>query len=203
MGMISEERLLELAEGNARPTAEEQKFLASDAALKKSFQEYKLLFSDLRKLQAPEVSDESVSWLIPALNEKIAERRKKSLWWQFNPGKAGGATPALAVAASLILTMGIYFLGDIPGSNDYSIGNFDFVAGSNLPAEYFDESGILTLEASQMPDLDLFDELEFSSNDEQLMIFPGDSTSALMAEAVSLDAKEFAQVKKVLEDDGV
>ena len=201
MDKMKPERLIELAEaaGEISPTAEEQNLLKSDPALRKELEDLTRLLADLRNMPEERVDPASQASILHAVREAIAASRRRSpLAWI-------GSRPAfahfVAVAASLLLVAGIFFLTAPYGSREGFPPNPE--NPDNL-ALAIDISGSNLLdEAATWEDVDLLPELEELNDAELAAEYLARNTHELMETAANLDEEYFVQLNEMLGQDGL
>jgi len=200
MDKMNSERLIELAEtaGEISPTAEEQKLLAGDAALRKELEGLTGLFSDLRSLPEEKIDSAAQAAILPAVREGMAriKRRSPLAWIAAKPAFAHLA----AVAASVLLVAGIFFLTLPHGSREALPPDFD--DPENLALALGISGSDLLHEAAIWEDIDLLPEFQELTDSESASEYLERDTRELMETAANLDDQLFSQLNELLGREG-
>lgn len=195
MSRIAHERLIELAESGAMPTVEEQQLFAADPAAHAELEELRMLFGDLRHVPAAALEPVAIAGILPGLRAQIEQweaQRPSLLAWFPRP-----AWNAVFATLSTVLVIGMLL---IDGAGPLSF--------NDVPAEYFaaDTNGVtesLQLEASALPELDLFSGMTQSISSDTIDAYFDESTDSLMTEAASVDEDAFRQLTAHLTREGL
>lgn len=159
--MITEDRLIEIAEGAGPPSDAEVRELERSERLRRELERLRELFRALRSQPEPQIDAQALSRLLPAVRLEIKRRRRHNrlvaLPWR--PALAH----ALALAASLIAVLALFQTGYHPAIADGAqptpeeIFGEDLINGSTQPTP--EE---LQLEASAVEGLVLFPDEELA-----------------------------------------
>jgi hypothetical protein len=199
MNEITEERLIELAEGSGSLTADEKRLLETQPALQAQLEEWRLLFSDLKKLPTPEPDEIAVGNILPAVRRGIEKRKDRSFVGAITQP---GFVPRLtALAASLVLIIGLGFLLSGIISPQPGAVEIDSSFAMLFSGEPFVLAESLHIEASMVSELELFADLEEDVADESFDLIDGDSTFILMQAASELDEESFLLLAATLEEE--
>ena len=192
-------RLIELAEGKSAPTAVELRSLAVNPDLRKELGEYKSLFADLNNMPEPTVDKRALAQLLPSLRRRIESRTNPLVsWLQLRPV----FSKVLAVAMSIMILVGFALL--LEDSRPDSSEQFELFADMNGEQTLIftaDDTGELMAEASVIPELDLFPEMDIGLNNGVPEMLIDESTISLM-ESVTSDETIFALLEKDLKPEG-
>lgn len=190
MMRIAHERLIEIAEGSAPPTAGEQHLLDEDAALRAELAELRELFADLRVVPEEFLEPRALAGILPGLRQQIEEHERRraplAAWFPRPAWNAAFATLSMALVIGLLM-----------------VNSGDIMA--DLPVEYFavdnsSQTEYLQLEASVFADLEL--EVAADLDQAEIAAYVDDSTTELMTEAASIDNDAFRRIAENLAQEG-
>lgn len=198
MNTISTDRLIELAEMDLAPTADEQHLLSENPFLRTKLDEIQALFDDIRSLPDPVENESRLQGILPAVRQAIQDRKDHR---SFSPLERWQTLPNFATAlASVILAFIVAFIfsGNGAPSNlpDYAeITLVDALANTSSSP-----STSAVWEASLLPEINLFPNLDTETNGTSNEIYMDNSTFSLMDQATTLGIGEYEQLKKVMSD---
>ena len=198
---ISKERLIELAEGELSPTAEEQKALASDAGLRQELETLRSLFADLKGAPAPQIDERALAGVLPAVRRGIERRRARSIltWIPARPALAR----ALAASAAMLMLIGLAsVVGIQPGIDEVPL---EIADGFEADSAFYPDTdfGDLQVEASRLTGDDFIAGIEEELNADSLGVYFEETSLALMDDAAMLDLEQFQEVHSALIGDGL
>lgn len=198
---ILKERLIELAEGEFSPTAEEQKTLASDAALRRELEALRSLFAELKSSPAPEIDERALAGVLPAVRRGI-ERRRARLTLAWIPARPALAR-ALAASAAMLLLIGLAaVVGIQPGIDEMPL---EIANGFEADSAFYPDTDFsdLQVKASRLPGDDFLAGIEEELSADSLGIYFEETSLALMDDAAMLDLERFQEVHGALIGDGL
>lgn len=198
---ILKERLIELAEGELSPTAEEQKALASDAGLRRELEALRSLFTELKSAPAPEIDERALAGVLPAVRRGIERRRARSaLAWITAPHVPPALARVLAASTAVLLLIGLAaVVGIQPGLEraplEVAEADSAFYTDSDFDA--------LQVEASRLPGDDFLAGIEEALSADSVDLYFEETSLALMDSAAMLDLERFQEVQGALIGDGL
>ena len=190
---MDKDRLIAIAEGKLPPTAEEQRLLESDAALRGELRELQELFDGLRRLPEPQPDEAAIAGLLSSVREAIEGRRARSplAWIALRPA----AVRVLAAAASLLIIAGVLFFGGIqPATNEQPELN----GSSRYAIDFETDSGDLINTAISFGEIEMFGEIDEIVESDPAEFLVADSTAELFHDAAQLDNEQFAALEDAL-----
>ncbi len=198
---ILKERLIELAEGELSPTAEEQKALASDAGLRRELEALRSLFTELKSAPAPEIDERALAGVLPAVRRGIERRRARSaLAWITAPHVPPALARVLAASTAVLLLIGLAaVVGIQPGLERAPLE----VAEADSAFYTDSDFDTLQVEASRMPGDDFLAGIEEELSADSVDLYFEETSLALMDSAAMLDLERFQEVQGALIGDGL
>ena len=204
---IARARLIELAEGELSPTAEEQRALASDAGLRRELEALRSLFAGLRSAPAPEIDERALAGVLPAVQRGIERRRARSVLAWITAPPAPLAPPALARAltasAAVLLLIGLVaVVGIQPGLERAPL---EIAEVFEADSAFYTDSDFdaLQVEASRLPVDDFLAGIEEELSADSVDLYFEETSLALMDSAALLDLERFREVQGALIGDGL
>jgi len=201
---ILKERLIELAEGELSPTAEEQKALASDAGLRRELEALRSLFTELKSAPAPEIDERALAGVLPAVRRGIERRRARSaLAWITAPHVPPALARVLAASTAVLLLIGLAaVVGIQPGLERAPLEVAEVFEADS--AFYTDSDfDALQVEASRLPGDDFLAGIEEALSADSVDLYFEETSLALMDSAAMLDLERFQEVQGALIGDGL